>query len=547
MNVEHYLTEVLDVNQQDLDHAREAARANNTSLEHELHAAGLISHAEYSQMLAHTHGITFVSLTAKHVAPESFTRLAEPLSRTLRSVVFNVKDGVPQVATESLTDELQQELEMHLDTFDLFITDDASISKVLGTYQTYLREHYGERITDHARKLQAFESYEYEGDVLPTRYISELQDSFDAIKITELLFSVMQTMQARDIYIDRGINNTEISMRFGARILPTINLDVHIFDRLLWVYAKQADVDIQHMRGPLHTVHLPTPQHNDLHARITFVTTNESVSHIHINAEDSSQLFPTIEALFPSARQSQALIHQLSAGHIMLASNSDFQRKRLYYGVLEKMSHLSKRVTSIEEHVEVNIPEVMQLNLPKKRALPQVIVSAESLRSDVIGFSQQLADEEVYKKVTGRHDYNHVFSFNTVRNAVKVLQAFRHTKPVGLISQVMFDTSGDVVMRTLSPDHKAALQQALKDTVHTLDLSQEFAHASNQLHKKSIKSKAASSTTVQGLVMIMPYQGEVLFETVSRNIKASVVEHALMRSSQGEISIEEIVSYIAKP
>jgi len=541
MNVENYLVDVLDLPQIDLDHAREQAHEHETSLEHELHKMGLISHSEYSQLLAHTQGITFVTLTSKHVSPEHFTKLAEPLSRTLRSVVFNVENGVAQVATESLTDDLQAELSLHLDRFDLFLTDEASISRILGLYQTYLREHYGERIANHARKLQSFDSYEYEGDALPTRYISELQDSFDAIKITELLFSVMRTMQASDIYVDRGLSNTEVSMRFGVRILPTINLDVHIFDRLLWVYAKQADIDLASIEGPLHTVHLPTPHHSDLHARITFVITNANVSHIHINAENTAQLFPTIESLLPSQRQSQALIHQLSTGSLMITSQDQYYGKRLYYSSLERMSRMSKRVTSLEQHVDVNIPEVMQLAVNKKQKINRVISSAEVLRSNVICFSEQLKDQESYKHVTGRRDYAHVFTFETIRNAAKVISAFPYSAPVGLLAQHLFPKYSDVNMRKLSSEHKIIIEKALAESIHTVDLNGEFSYI---LDKKETKQKSDDIVSMQGFISVLPQAKPPLFEDIQRLVKASIVENALMRSSQGEIVVEDIIAFI---
>ena len=550
MNVENYVRDVLEVSGADLEHARARAQEQGTTVEQQLRDAGLISHAEYSQMLAHLSGITYVSLKNKHIAPEFLTKLAEPVCRTLRAVVFDAPDGTAHVAVESLTENTLDELSIHLKDFKVFLTDESSLSRVLGVYQSYLREHYGERIANHARRLQSFDSYEFHGETLPIRYVQELQDSFDAIKITELLLSVMQTMSARDIYIDRGSSNTEISMRFGSKILPTINLDVHIFDRLLWVYTKQADVDLTMLREPLHTAHLPTPEHKDLHARVTFVTTQGEISHIHINTEDSAQLFPTIESLLPSQRQSQALIHQLQSGPLMIASSYAFERKRVYYSLLENLSRHTKRVTSFEEHIEVNIPEVMQIARGRKENLHKLLTSAEILRSDVMAFSEQLKEQEMYRHITGRLNYAHVLSFEHVKNVVKVIQAFNYTRPVGLIVQHVFDLKDNIVMRPLHSQDKMTLSKLLEHSLHSIDLSGDFAHTLETL-KKTKKSKREADSqarranvTINGYVTVFPFDKPTMFENVQKSSKSAIVEHALMRSSQGEIVIQDIMNFI---
>ena len=534
-----HLFSTLGISQEDIDKAMRLAEEHERTLLDQLREMSLITHREYAEARAHREGVRHVRLVGKNIHPDDMARIPEPFSRSHRLIAYGTEGDRIQIAMEDISSDILERIGTIVDTqFDIALTDADSISYALGTYQAHLREHYGDKIAGHARRLIPLESYIHHGESLPSRYISELQESFDAHKISELLLHVGSSMRAQDIYIDRNTSSTDVSQRFGGGSYPTMKLDRHIFDRLLWVYFKQTDISLSSLRTPLHSTKLPTDIEG-ISATITFITTGAEVSHIHIALQETDRLFPTMESLLPSKIQSHLVHAHITELDLIVLGDDDQSTKRTYYALLEELHRREKRVVSFESALEVNIPGVTQLNISKKDDISSLLSSHPVIQSETIALYDTTYSLEVYKRLFFRTHGNVIARYKDLKAYIALRDSIKETRRVLIVAQKKFKTVHDPEMRTLTIKEKKFFTQVLKDSHSSIDLAGQF--ASNTETKRS---RNTLTVTITGVSTIEDIAHGSLYEKSQRRVKASVVEHALMRSSQGDVTIEEIVRYI---
>lgn len=332
------------------------AKKQGVDLATALLQTGKITDSDLSRIYAHALGVPFINLDS-NISFEVISTIPEPISRVYSVVAYNEIEGGYEVAIKNLEAlevlvELQNELGVKF--FPRFATSEAIKSSLLA-YQRKLKNHFGDRLQ--------------EG-------IVNSDISTDSMIDTLIQHAILQN--ASDIHIEPREKSLVVRYRILGQLKESMILPLDS--------AKTISLKIKEMSG-INPNKNDTPQNGMFRIRSTghSVTVRVSTFPTFYGEKVSMKIFNrgrgnfSLEGLGCNGKvleDIQSIVHKRS-GVAIFSGQLRAGVSTTLYSILDILSSPSVSISTIEDDVEYNVPNVNQTQVRENIGLDK----AEGLRS----------------------------------------------------------------------------------------------------------------------------------------------------------------------
>lgn len=538
-DVVSYLKKHGVLEQDDVLFAQQKSAELDSPLLDTLVSLNLISPYERLQVDSHIQGIPHIKLTNRKIDPQILRSIPEPVSRIFGIVAFDTDGERLNIAVTSTGNDVKDAIKEHVHTpYHVHLIDTDSLHYALRSYQDHLLEEYGNAIRRHSKHLIPADAYRHNEAHMPHRYNIELINSKSADAVLENIVEYAQTMKADSISLNAHEKGCSVSMKIGGVSYVAMELSAHVFERLVYLVLGKADIPVSQQSPLMNGSFTLEGAQGDQHINMVLISAQSSQELI-LDLVTQRTLFKNAYELFHSQTQRTLFNEIQNANTVVLVGGKKTGVTTTYYSLLERAIIQNKKVLSFEKNIEVDVPGVHQVAYSKDAILSNLLDKTSKTHSDVIGCP------EIHKNftslaLTSSHPMSQVIT-RLQDGKTLALYAERFTASSMVITHAKLKTTSSHVMKKLLARDKALIERLFKRARMKIDISLDGTFA-----YKGKKKGTQDKIIIRGIAA-----GQRLSASSGDNTqyiialsKAVVVENALLMAQHGQLTIEEISTFI---
>lgn len=342
----------------EIEDAKNYAKERGVSFGNALLIKGLLSEEDLRRMEAQILGIQFIDLKEKKLSFDNLSIIPEPVCREQNFVVYD-RNG-ENVYVAFLEPGKISESQIYLDGYKLNprITDAHSIRHALLIYQNGLKERYGNKIQDEAKKIASQKDKKDPNDLLSKK---------SAINIIDSLIKHAVFQGASDIHLEVGENMLLVRYRIKGVLRDAMVLPKSIAPLLQNRIKMLANLSLEAKSGLQDGRFKANIDGENLSLRV--LTLNTALGDkilIRVSREHAEGF--TLESL---GFHSQALeqIHDTirkKDGLIIISGPKSSGKTTTLYTMLDILNVPSVSLATAEEKVEYKLSRVVQVQTKSK-------------------------------------------------------------------------------------------------------------------------------------------------------------------------------------
>ncbi|GLS82341.1 GspE/PulE family protein [Paraferrimonas haliotis] len=343
-------------------------------------ASGCISEHQLLTFLAQQLKVPFIDITRRNIDQNTLRLIPEVQARRYRALPLEVHPDHVLVAMSDPADlQAIDNLERLLEPKKLGIAV-VPEHQLLDAFDNLYRRT--DEIASMAEQLD--EEYAADDSFSLGQLTSEDSDSeTTVVKLLQSIFADAVQMRASDIHIEPAENALRIRQRIDGHLNETLLPEVKIASALVLRLKLMAGLDISEKRLPQDgRFHIEVNKHK-IDVRLSTMPVSHGESVVMRLLDQSVGLLTLEETGMPTDMIARLRRHiQRPNGMLLVTGPTGSGKTTTLYGVLSELNSAQRKIITVEDPVEYQIPRINQVQVNYKIGLDFSKVLRTSLRQD---------------------------------------------------------------------------------------------------------------------------------------------------------------------